>query len=245
MTETKKVRLKNFIRKHIFKKTEISRNSVWLSVQEQWDLLAWDGSSLAKAIDSIFNVIIRLILILATLLVWPIGLIALAEQVLKNIFVETWDNITKKHGVSVVSSSMALVVAGMFWFVLFLIFLPFSLIVSFLRLLSKHKNSDENGKLFLAIISILLLLGLFYSLFLILPEFSFILEYPPLLISIVLVAIMLLGFSFISLKGDKLSSSFVVLCVISIIILIIFTFIIYPNADAIKYWFDINMYHSI
>jgi len=239
MTETKKSRLKNFIRTHIFKKTEIFRNSVWLSVQEQCDQLAWDGRSPAKVIDSIVNVLVRLILIIATFLIWPIGAISVIEQVLRNVFIETWENITGKHGVSVVSSSMALTVAGVLWFVFFIVFLPFSFIVTFLRLLSKHKKSEENGKLFLAILSIILLVGLFYSLFLILPEFNYIIEYPPLLIAVIIVAIMLLGFSIISIKGDKLSNSFVVLCFISIIILLVYTFFLYPNSDTIKYWFSI------
>ena len=97
------------------KKTEIARNPIWISLTEQADELAWDGSSAAKVLDSIFNVLFRAIVLLVTFLFLPLGVIALMEQVFRSIITELWDDLGEKHGFNFLSSSVALFVAGIFW----------------------------------------------------------------------------------------------------------------------------------
>jgi ABC-type proline/glycine betaine transport system permease subunit len=122
-------RFTRFVRHSVFSETEIARNPIWISLREQALNFAWDGSFFAAVIDSIFNVLFRTIVLIITALFLPLGLIALMEQVFRNIIDETWDTLQEKYGFNFLSSAVALFVAGMFWFISALLCLPTAIFV--------------------------------------------------------------------------------------------------------------------
>ena len=117
-------RLSHFIRNHAFKKTEIKRNPIWVSLKEQADNFAWSGTSFAKILDSIFNVAFRSMVLFATALLYPLGIIALMEQVFRSIINELWDELEGKYDFNFLSSAVALFVAGVFWLASAVLCLP-------------------------------------------------------------------------------------------------------------------------
>jgi len=140
-TPTKGNRFTRFIRKHVFKKTEIARNPIWISLTEQANNFAWNGSTLSAILDSIFDVFFRALVLFVTSLFLPLGLIALMEQVFRNIITEIWDELSDKHGFNFLSSSVALFVAGAFWLASALLCLPtmvFIPIAYFIGWLEEH-----------------------------------------------------------------------------------------------------------
>jgi hypothetical protein len=122
-------RFTRFLRRHLFPKTEVFRNPIWVSLKEQKREFAWDGSTPATVIDSIFNVLFRAIVLIVTTLFLPLGLIALMEQVFRNIIGEVWDALQEKYGFNFLSSAVALVVAGVFWLFSALLCLPTAIFV--------------------------------------------------------------------------------------------------------------------
>jgi hypothetical protein len=132
-------RFTQFIRKHVFKKTEIARNPIWISLKQQANNFAWDGSSTSTVLDSIFFFFFRTIVLFVTGLFLPLGFLALMEQVFRSIITELWDNMEKKYGFNFLSSAVALVVAGIFWLAsaLFcmptMIFIPISYFIAWLE----------------------------------------------------------------------------------------------------------------
>jgi hypothetical protein len=134
-TPPKGNRFTRFIRRNIFPKTEIARNPIWISLTEQVGNFAWDGSSIARCIDSIFDVLFRAIVLLITALFLPLGLIAHMEQVFRNIINEIWENLQDKYDFNFLSSAVALFVAGSFGLGSALLCLPTAIFVPIGRLI--------------------------------------------------------------------------------------------------------------
>jgi len=225
----KAMAIKTFFRTYIFKKNEIVRNPIWLSVNEQWNQLAWDGSSVAKFLDSIINVAIRLLVLLATFVLLPVGLLSMCEQLFNNILIETSYGIKQKQGINLLSSTISIAIAAVFWFVSFLCCSPFFIVVALIKMVSLR--NDEKGK-FSATIFIILLVIIFAFIYLLIKNSQVIFTSVPWLILSTIIFVSILGLIIFSLKGKNLSSSLFFLIFLLILAAVIYLYI-YPNWNSI------------